>query len=76
VPGSEREPGMIPIERAGLVSRDMDAIVTMVREQYADHRPQFRYTDPAGALAGLRTAAAGPLTAAVLRPARAPAGSM
>src|SRR5690349_6977817 len=52
---------MMLIERAGLVSREMDAIVTLIREQYADHRPQFRYTDPAGAGAGLRTAAAGPL---------------
>ena len=61
MPGSEPGPGMMRIERAGLVSRDMDAIVTMVREQYADHRPQFRYTDPARARAGLRTAMAGPL---------------
>jgi AraC-like DNA-binding protein len=53
---------MMLIERAGLVSRDMDAIVAMVREQYADHRPQFRYTDPARARASLRTATAGPLT--------------
>jgi AraC-like DNA-binding protein len=62
VPGSEPGPGMMLIERAGLVSRDMDAIVAMVREQYADHRPQFRYTDPARARASLRTATAGPLT--------------
>ena len=61
MPGSEPGPGMMRIERAGLVSRDMDAIVTMVREQYADHRPQCRYTDPARARAGLRTAMAGPL---------------
>lgn len=61
MPGSKAGPGMMLIERAGLVSREMDAIVTLVREQYADHRPQFRYTDPAGARAGLRTAAAGPL---------------
>ena len=62
MPGSEPGPVMMLIERAGLVSRDMDAIVTMVREQYADHRPQFRYTDPAGARAVLMTSAAGPLT--------------
>jgi len=58
---------MMPIERAGLVSRDMDAIVATVRERYAEHRPHIRYTDPAGAVAGLRTSTAGPLTAGHVR---------
>jgi len=61
VPGREPGLGMMPIERAGLVSRDMDAIVTIVRRQYTEHRPHFRYTDPAGAQAGLKSAVAGPL---------------
>jgi len=63
VPGSERQPGMVPIKRAGMVSRDMDAIIAMVREQYAEHRSQLRYTEPAQAVAGIRTATAGPMDA-------------
>lgn len=58
---------MMPIERARLVGRDMDAIVAMVREQYAEHRPHIRYPDPARAVAGLRTATAGPLAAGHVR---------
>jgi AraC-like DNA-binding protein len=63
VPGREPGPGMMPVERVGLISRDMDAIVAKVREQYADHRPQFRYTDPPQARAGIKSATAGPLVA-------------
>lgn len=61
MPGREPGPGMMPIKRTSLVSRDLDAIVATVREQYTEHRPQFRYTDPGQARAGLESATAGPL---------------
>jgi AraC-like DNA-binding protein len=54
---------MLPIERSALVSQEMDAIVGIVRQRYAEHRPSFRYTDPAQALASIDSATAGPLSA-------------
>jgi AraC-like DNA-binding protein len=45
----------------------MDAIVAIVREKYAEHRPQICYTDPAGAMASIRTSTAGPLAAGQVR---------
>lgn len=70
MPGSEPGPGMMLVDRAELVSRDMDAVVTMVREQYAEHRPQFRYTDPAQARAGLKTPARRPTSSRRTRASR------
>jgi AraC-like DNA-binding protein len=65
--GAGAGPGMMPIERAELATRDMDQIADLIRQQYVEHRPRFRVVDPARAEASHRATAAGSLMAGCLR---------
>jgi len=55
--GAGAGPGMMPIERAELATRDMDQIADLIRQQYVEHRPRFRVVDPARAEASHRATA-------------------
>ena len=65
--GAGAKAGMVPIERAELVTRDMDQIADLIRQQYVEHRSRFRVVDPDRAEASHRATAAGSLMAARLR---------
>lgn len=65
--GAGAGPGMMPIERAELATRDMDQIADLIRQRYAEHRSRFRVVDPARAEASHRATTAGSLMAGCLR---------
>ena len=44
--------GMVPVQRAGLVTRDMDAIADRIRRQYVEHWARFPCLDLTGQAAG------------------------
>jgi len=58
--------GLVPVERAELVTRDVDLLAEQLRQAYYDHTARFRCLDPARVDAVLRTATAGPLSAGVV----------
>ncbi|QFZ17994.1 helix-turn-helix transcriptional regulator [Saccharothrix syringae] len=60
-------PGMVPVERAELATRDMDVLADMVRELVVDHTPSFRCPDPGQAAGLIRSATAQGLNAALFR---------
>jgi AraC-like DNA-binding protein len=58
---------MLPVDRIEMATRDLDAIAELMNEQYAEHRPRFRYADQ-GRVDGLfQSATVGPLRAGVNR---------
>jgi AraC-like DNA-binding protein len=63
MPGGDIDPGVVPLERAELVIRDMDEIAVLIGQLYAEHRARFSFADPASVQAGNRSATAGPLLA-------------
>lgn len=54
---------MAVVERGDLLTRDVDLLVGLVRQQYVGHAVTFRCADPATVDGQLHTAAAGGLTA-------------
>ena len=63
MPGGDTGPGVLPVERAELVTRDMDEIAVMIGQLYAEHQARFSFASPASVQAGNRSATAGPLLA-------------
>jgi AraC-like DNA-binding protein len=61
--GGEAGPALLPVGRAELVTKDMDAIAGMIGRLYVQHRARFRFADRATVQAGNRSAIAGPLMA-------------
>ena len=58
--------GMVPVQRAEMITRDLDVIAELINQQYVEHQARFRCADPAWVDAGVRSATAGTLEAAVL----------
>jgi AraC-like DNA-binding protein len=52
-----------PVERAELVTQDVDLLASLVRQQYVGHAATFRCPDPATVNGQMRTATAAGLTA-------------
>lgn len=60
---SEPGRGMVLLQRTDLVSRDVEMIASLMRDAYAEHRPRFRFSDPAMVEAKNTSVAVGPLGA-------------
>lgn len=60
-------PGMIPVERAELVTRDMDEVSALIRDLYIEHDASFSCPDPAKVEGVVRSATASGLNASLLR---------
>jgi AraC-like DNA-binding protein len=57
----------MPVQRIEMTTQDMDVIAGLMNERYVEHRARFWCDDPARVDAGVRTATAGPLEAALVR---------
>ena len=51
--------GMVPVQRAEMITRDLDVIAELINQQYVEHQARFRCADPARVDAGVRSATAG-----------------
>jgi len=67
VPGRGTAARVMPVQRIEVTTRDMDVIADLMNQRYAEHRARVRCDDPARVDAGVRTVAAGPLDAALVR---------
>jgi AraC-like DNA-binding protein len=67
MPGAEPGPGGLPIERADLVTRDMDVITDLLSRLYAQHRARTRRIPEATPDAATQAAVAGSLQAGLVR---------
>jgi AraC-like DNA-binding protein len=59
--------GAVPVERAELVTQDMDLLAELIRKLYIEHTASFRCPDPALVDGRMLSAAVGGLLASVLR---------
>jgi AraC-like DNA-binding protein len=59
--------GMMRLKRADLVTRDMDLIAELIRQLYVEHVAAFSCPDPARVDGVVRSAAAGGLSASLIR---------
>jgi AraC-like DNA-binding protein len=57
---------MVAVQRAVMSTRDLDVIAELINRNYVEHRARFRCADPARVDAGVQSATAGPLEAAVV----------
>jgi hypothetical protein len=57
---------MVPVERAELVTGDMDLVAELIRDLYIKHAASFRCPDPAAVDGRIRSATAGGLNASLL----------
>lgn len=64
--GTGTSAGVVPVERAEMITRDMDVIADLINRQYVEHHARFRCADAARVHAGVRSATAGALTTAVV----------
>ena len=67
MPGRGTAARVMPVQRIEVTTRDMDVIADLMNQRYAEHRARVRCDDPARVDAGVRTVAAGPLDAALVR---------
>jgi len=67
VTGMRRGIGMVPVERAELVTRDTDLIADLISRLYAKHAARFRCDDRDRVEGDVRSATAGELSAGMLR---------
>jgi AraC-like DNA-binding protein len=65
--GPESAAGPVPVERAELVSQDMDLIAELISQLYVEHRARFSCPDPSRVDGSVRSAAAGGLSACLMR---------
>jgi hypothetical protein len=74
------DPGgaLVPVERAELVTKDMDLIAELIRDLHVEHEAAFSCPDPARVDGRVRSVTASGLTASLVRyrlPAPDPAGT-
>jgi AraC-like DNA-binding protein len=62
--GGDPLTGMVPVQRVEVATRHMDAVAELICQLFVEHRALFRCPDPSRAEAEVRTATAGPLSAA------------
>ncbi len=65
--GIRSRPGMVPVDRAELVTRDIDLLADLIGELYVEHTPSFSCPDPNLVDGGLRSATAGGLNVSLTR---------
>ena len=65
--GKDLGDAMMPVERVEMATQDTDAIAEFIDQQFVEHRARFRCPNPSLADARTRSAAAGPLHAALIR---------
>jgi len=58
---------MVPVERADLVTSDMDMLADLVRQLYFEHSASFRCPDPSAVEARMHSVTAGGLNASLAR---------
>ena len=65
--GGDPGDAMVPVERAELVTKDMDLIAELIRDLHVEHEAAFSCPDPAQVDGRVRSVTAHGLTAAVVR---------
>ena len=63
----ESAAGTVPVERAELVTQDMEMIAELISQLYVEHRARFSCADPSRVDGSVRSATAGELSACLLR---------
>jgi hypothetical protein len=63
----ESAAGTVPVERAELVTQDMEMIAELISQLYVEHRARFSCADPSRVEGSVRSAAAGGLSACLMR---------
>src|SRR5690349_2431076 len=58
----ESAAGTVPVERAELVTQDMEMIAELISQLYVEHQARFSCADPSRVEGSVRSAAAGGLT--------------
>ncbi len=65
--GRESGAGVVPVERAELVTQDMELIAELISQLYVEHRARFGCADPSRVDGSVRSATAGGLSACLMR---------
>ena len=65
--GREPGAGMVPVERAELVTQDMDLIADLISQLHVEHRAHFRCSDASRVKGSVRSATAGGLCVSLTR---------
>ena len=65
--GRESGAGVVPVERAELVTQDMELIAELISQLYVEHRARFRCAHPSRVDGSVRSATAGGLSACLMR---------
>ena len=65
--GRESGAGVVPVERAELVTQDMEMIAELISQLYVEHQARFSCADPSRVEGSVRSAAAGGLSACLMR---------
>jgi hypothetical protein len=65
--GRESGAGVVPVERAELVTQDMELIAELISQLYVEHRARFGCADPSRVDGSVRSATAGVLRACLMR---------
>lgn len=63
----ESAAGTLPVERAELVTQDMEMIAELISQLYVEHQARFSCADPSRVEGSVRSAAAGGLSACLMR---------
>jgi AraC-like DNA-binding protein len=63
----ESAAGTVPVERAELVTQDMEMIAELISQLYVEHDAHFSCADPSRVEGSVRSAAAGGLSACLIR---------
>src|SRR5690242_21779924 len=63
----ESAAGTVPVERAELVTQDMEMIAELISQLYVEHQARFSCADPSRVEGSVRSAAAGGLSACLMR---------
>lgn len=63
----ESAAGTLPVERAELVTQDMEMIAELISQLYVEHRARFSRADPSRVEGSVRSATAGGLSACLMR---------
>ncbi len=65
--GTEPAAGVVPVERAELVTQDMELIAELISQLHVEHRAHFRCADASRVKQSVRSATAGGLCASLTR---------
>src|ERR1700761_8663109 len=65
--GREPGAGVVPVERADLVTQDMELIADLIGQLHVEHRARFRCADASRVEGSVRSATAGGLCASLTR---------